>query len=119
VRNPRVPLILNKVTRNWPAALLLSFSLLIPAGLCAQATGTTGPKAAVPTGRIFSGTVMELTDRSVTVVRRVPGQQPVTREFARDDKTTVEGNLRNKARVTVRYRAADGGEFVAVHIIVR
>ena len=68
---------------------------------------------------VFSGTVTQVTDRSLTVVRKVPGQQPVTREFTRDDKTTVEGKLRNKARVTVRYKALDDGGFLAVHIIVR
>jgi len=107
------------VTRNWSTTLLLSLYLLIPAGLGAQEPGTTAPKTAVPAGRIFSGTVTELTDGSVTVVRRVAGQQPVTREFARDAKTTVEGKLRIRARVTVRYKAGNDGGFVALHIIVR
>ena len=97
--------------RNSCIALLLMVSFSIPAVLRSQEPDTAAP--------IFSGTVTQLTDRSLTVVRKVPGQQPVTREFTRDDKTTVEGKLRNKARVTVRYKALDEGGFVAVHIIVR
>lgn len=115
----RVSTILDKVTRNLLTALLLSLLVLIPAGLRSQEPGAAGPKAAVPAGRIFSGTVTQLTDQSLTVVRRLAGQQPVTREFARDDKTTVEGKLRVKSRVTVRYKALDDSGFVAVHIIVR
>jgi hypothetical protein len=98
--------------------LVLALGLSIPAGLRSQEPETAPPKAA-PTSDIFSGTVMQLTDRSLTVVRKVAGQQPVTREFARDGGTTVEGKLRNKARVTVRYKAGEDGGFVAVHIIVR
>ena len=107
------------MTRNWSTTLLLSLCLLIPAGFSAQEPGTTAPKAAVPAGRIFSGTVTLLTDGAVTVVRRVAGQQPVTREFVRGAGTTIEGKLRIRARVTVRYKTGDEGEFIAVHIIVR
>jgi len=99
------------VIRNSCAALLLVCSLAIPGVLRSQE-----PEPAAP---IFSGTVTQLTDRSLTVVRKAPGQKPVTREFTRDGSTTVEGKLRNRARVTVRYKALDDGGFVAVHIIVR
>jgi len=98
---------------------MVAVSFLIPAGLRCQEPDAAPLKAAVPSEDIFSGTVMQLTDRSLTVVRKVPGQQPVTRQFTRDAGTTVEGKLRNKARVTVRYKAADDGGFIAVHIIVR
>jgi hypothetical protein len=92
-------------------ALLLAIGFLIPGIVRAQVT--------VPVDDIFSGTVTQLTDRSLKVVRKVPGQPPVTREFTRDASTSVEGKLRNKARVTVRYRVGEDGGFVAVHIIVR
>jgi hypothetical protein len=105
------------VIRNSRLALLLVVSFSIPSGLRSQEPET--PKVGVPSEDIFSGTVTQLTDRSLTVVRKVPGQQPVTREFTRDAGTTVEGKLRNKARVTVRYKALDDGGFVAVHVIVR
>ena len=94
--------------------LVLSFSVPV---LRSQEPDTA--KATIPSEDIFSGTLTMLAVRSLTVVRKVPGQQPVTREFMRDDKTTVEGKLRNKARVTVRYKALDDGGFIAVHIIVR
>jgi hypothetical protein len=99
------------VIRNSWTVLLLVLIFSIPGLLRSQEPDTAAP--------IFSGTVTQVTDRSLTVVRKVPGQQPVTREFTRDDKTTVEGKLRNKARVTVRYKALDDGGFLAVHIIVR
>jgi hypothetical protein len=92
----------------------LGFSALA----CAGPAGSQKP-AAVSAEEIFSGTVTQFTDRSLTVVHKVPGQPPVTREFVRDGKTTIEGNLRSRARVTVRYRALDNGGFVAVHVIVR
>ena len=97
--------------RNSWTALLLVVVFAIPVLLGSQEPDTAEP--------IFSGTVTQVTDRSLTLVRKVPGQQAVTREFIRDDKTTVEGKLRNKARVTVRYKALDDGGFLAVHIIVR
>lgn len=69
--------------------------------------------------QIFSGTITKLTEASITVVRKVLGHQPVTREFTRDGATKVEGKLRERARVTVRYQANEDGGFVAAHIIVR
>jgi hypothetical protein len=74
---------------------------------------------AATTDDIYSGTLKQFTDRSVTVVHKVAGRQPVTREFALDGKTTIEGKLRVAARVTVRYKALENGGFVALHIIVR
>jgi hypothetical protein len=100
-------------------ALLMLLSVTTPAVLPGQESDTTEPKTTVPAEDIFSGTVTQLTDRELTVVRRLPGQKPVTRKFARDEKTTVEGRLRNKTRVSVRYKALDDGGFAAVHIIVR
>jgi hypothetical protein len=99
------------IPNSCAALFLVLLGLSIAGILRSQEPETTAP--------IFSGTVTQLTDRSVTVVRKVPGQPPVTREFMRDDKTTVEGKLRNRSRVTVRYKALDEGGFVAVHIIVR
>ena len=101
-------------------AVLVALSFLAPAciGDAAEA-GTPQKSAVVAAEEIFSGTVTQFTDRSLTVVHTVPGRPPVTREFARDGKTTIEGKLRGKVRVTVRYRALGNGECVAMHIIVR
>jgi hypothetical protein len=82
------------------------------------APGASGKKTA-PSANIFSGTVTKLTDESVTVVRKVAGHDAVTREFMREASTKVEGKLREKVRVTVRYKANEDGGFVAVYIIVR
>ena len=92
----------------------LGFSALA----CADAGGSQKP-AAVSAEEIFSGTLTQFTVRSLVVVHKVPGQPPTTREFIRDGKTRIEGTLRTRARVTVRYRALDNSGFVAVHVIVR
>jgi hypothetical protein len=52
-------------------------------------------------------------------MRKVAGKPLVTREFVRDSGITVEGKLRNRARVTVRYKSGEENEFIAVHVIVR
>jgi hypothetical protein len=112
----RVTIILRKVTRSSLATVLVALGF--SAFACVSAADSQKP-AAVSAEEIFSGTVTLFTVRSLILVHKVPGQPPVTREFVRDGKTTIEGTLRSKARVTVRYRALDNGGFVAVHIIVR
>ena len=85
-----------------------------------SAPGVQEPaKKATPADDIFSGTVTALTDDSVTVVRKVPARDAVTQKFARDAQTKVEGRLKLKARVSVRYETAEDGQLRAVHIIVR
>ena len=76
-------------------------------------------KKAEPANDKFSGTVTELNPDSVTVVRAVPAKDAVTRRFALDAQTKVEGKLRAKARVTVQYQTNEDGQFRAIHIIVR
>jgi hypothetical protein len=103
-----------------PRALLLAIALTAGCGsaqLAAQ--GTSASEKAAPASNIFTGAVTELTADSITVVRRVTGQNAVTRSFVRDGQTTVEGKLRLKGRVTIRFRMLDDGSFAAVHIIVR
>jgi hypothetical protein len=93
----------------------------VPLRLRSQEPETPAPKATktAPAADIFSGTVTKLTVDSVTVVRKVPGREAVTREFARDEQTKVEGKLRERARVTVRFKRGEESGFVAVYIIVR
>ncbi len=104
-------------------ALAIGFGLLLPAAARPQEADTSKPsppkKKAAPAADIFSGVVTKLTDGSLTVVRKVLGHEAVTREFTRDAQTQVEGKLRDRARVTVRYKAGDDGTFIAAHIIVR
>jgi hypothetical protein len=99
--------------------VLIGLGIFASARLPAQTSGSPAPKKAAPAAEIFSGTVTKLTGESVTVVRKVPGHDAVTREFVRDAQTKVEGKLRERVRVTVRYMAGDDGGFVAVYIIVR
>jgi hypothetical protein len=101
---------LNPVIRTSLAAVLvLVVSLFCP----------VGTSAAAATDDVFSGTVKQFTDRTIIVVHKVAGHQPVTREFTVDRKTTVEGMLRITARVSIRYKALGNGGFLAVHILVR
>jgi len=67
----------------------------------------------------FSGTVVEVSDENLAVVRKSLGREAVTMHFLRDSATKVEGMLRAKARVTVRYQVFPDGAFKAVYIIVR
>jgi hypothetical protein len=95
--------------------------LALSGGIAAQTAVTPAPtpRKTAPSADIFSGTVTKLTDDSLTVVRKVAGHDAVTREFMRGPGTKVEGKLREKVRVTVRYKAGEDGGFVAVYIIVR
>jgi len=72
------------------------------------------PPATQPADAFFSGTVVEFADDHVSVNRIVLGKNSETRTFAITPETTIEGKLRVKARVTVRFV-----EERAVHIIVR
>ena len=66
----------------------------------------------------FSGIVTELNQTSLTVNRKGIGQDSATHTFTIDAKTRVEGKLRVRAKVTVRFVSDEQG-LVAVHIIVR
>ncbi len=100
--------------------MLIWIGILGPSPLRSwQDTATPQSKNASPSAQIFSGTVTKITENSITAVRKVVGHDPVTRDFIRDTHTQVEGKLALGARVTVRYKAADDGGFLALHIIVR
>jgi hypothetical protein len=66
-----------------------------------------------------SGTVAELSGSRIVVNRAVLGKPAEHLAFAITSETKVEGDLRVAARVTVGYRNIEGGEPVAVRIIVR
>ena len=106
---------MHRVITHYCAALL-GIGILTAPPLRSQ---EQVPKKAVQAAQIFSGTITKLTDENITVVRTVVGKPAVTREFTRDGQTRVEGKLRERARVTVRYRSIDGGGYLAVDIIVR
>ena len=66
----------------------------------------------------FSGTITVLDEEKLTVLKTVLGKSSETRTFLITKETRIEGKLRVKARVTVRYTHDDDGNR-ALHIIVR
>lgn len=66
----------------------------------------------------FSGVVVEIANDRVTVSRTILGKPPERRAFAVTGSTKVEGKMKQKSRVTVRYTASDEGD-VALSILVR
>jgi hypothetical protein len=72
-----------------------------------------------PEATFFSGTVVAVNANEVTVRRRALVSNETTRTFQIDSTTKVQGKLRLKADVTVRYVADDKGNCRAVSIIVR
>ena len=71
-----------------------------------------------PRSEFFSGVVTTLAADKITVFKTVLGKSSETRTFLITPETRVEGKLRAKVRVTVRYTRDDEGDR-ALHIIVR
>jgi len=92
--------------------LLLSPVALIP--LRAQGAGPSEQ----PHSEFFSGVVTTLAEDKITVFKTVLGKSSETRTFLITPETRVEGKLRMKVRVTVRYAREEEGDR-ALHIIVR
>jgi hypothetical protein len=65
----------------------------------------------------FAGNVTEFTPQKISVSRVVSGKKE-NRTFRMTPDTKVEGKLRTKVRVTVRYSSDDDGD-TATLIIVR
>ena len=98
---------------------MLALGLLAPAAsLRAQEPPVPAPHKA-PANNIFSGTVTQLSAESVTVERTALLRETVRRTLILDAQTVVEGTLKEKARVSVRYTTDENGQFHALHIIVR
>jgi hypothetical protein len=92
--------------------LLLSPVCFIPA----RAQGAAPSEQ--PHSEFFSGVVTTLAEDKITVFRTVLGKSPETRTFLITAETRVEGKLRVKVRVTVRYTREEEGDR-ALHVIVR
>jgi hypothetical protein len=75
------------------------------------------PAAAKKADAFFAGTVIEWSAEKITVTRTVLGK-PENRSFVMTADTKVEGRLRARVRVTVRYTSDDDGD-TATMIIVR
>ena len=71
-----------------------------------------------PRSEFFSGVITALAEDKITVFKTVLGKNSETRTFLITSETRVEGKLRLKARVTVRYARGEEGDR-ALRIIVR
>ena len=76
------------------------------------------PKPAHSQETFFSGNVVTVDTDKVTVARRTLTLSWVTKTFRLDSDTKIEGNLKPKARVTVKFEKTEDGDR-AIHIIVR
>ena len=92
--------------------LLLSPAAWVPA------RGQEPAPTQQPHSDFFSGVVTAFSGDQITVLRAVPRKSSETRTFAITKETRVEGKLRLKVRVTVRYVRDDDSDR-ALHIIVR
>ncbi|MDX2150821.1 MAG: DUF5666 domain-containing protein [Bryobacteraceae bacterium] len=101
-------------------------TLLLNVAMAALLCGASGdvraqeqPKAEAPNYEFFSGEITEVSAEKLTVRRQARGKQDQTQTFLINSETRVEGKLAVGARVTVGFQRADGGEPVAVRVIVR
>ncbi len=92
------------------ASLLALLTMLVCLG---QDTPSKPPENDSP----VSGVVSELTREKITVTRNILGKSE-TRSFIINSDTKVEGKLKQKSRVTIRFSKTDEGD-VALAIIVR
>jgi hypothetical protein len=104
------------VQRIWLAVLALEWGI---AGLAVRPLSADEPSTAVAkkADAFFAGTVVEWSAEKIMVTRTVLGK-PENRSFVMTADTKIEGRLRAKIRVTVRYTSDDDGD-TATMIIVR
>ena len=88
--------------------------LLVLLPVRAQEPARTPPADA----EVFSGTVIACTDTRVTVSRRDLARNTETKVFVIDADTKIEGKIKVKVRVSVRFANDENGAR-AIHIIVR
>jgi hypothetical protein len=101
--------------QSYAPGLVLLLLILQPARAY---TAQESAPAERPRGEFFSGTITALTDDKITVSRTVLGKSTETRTFVINSETRVEGKLRVKVRVTVRFATEEETDR-ALHIIVR
>ena len=94
--------------------ILLASVLLVPAA----GAQDSAPVPVAPAGEFFSGYVVAFQPTELTVSRKALGQGAAVKKFAIDSNTKMEGTLKVKAQVTVRFVDGEGTPR-ALHIIVR
>ena len=97
--------------------VLITLLLLLPTCPTCRA-GQQDEEQSASKPDFFSGVVMALSADSITVNRKGLGRESETKTFLVDANTRVEGKLRVKAKVTIRFAPGETGER-AVRIIVR
>jgi hypothetical protein len=97
---------------------LLAFVALLAFSHTAAAQEQKSAPLPVSAFRYFSGTVVASNPDSLSVSRTVLGRNVVLRSFLITAETVVEGELRERARVTVKYITRDD-LYEARHILVR
>jgi len=101
----------------WLPKLLFASALALGVRVDAHTPQEQAPQSA-ENYEFFSGTIADLPEGKITVVRTVPGSPSETRSFILTPDTKIEGKLKVKVRVTVGFKTSENGE-VAVRIIVR
>ena len=96
---------------------LVFIVLVLAAGIGAAEDPKSPPVSPQP-DRYFSGTVIAQAPESLTVSRTVLGRNEVSRSFVINPHTVIEGELKERSRVTVRYVTREDVH-QASHIIVR
>lgn len=94
------------------AGVCLAVAAFLPPAAAQQAQ--ENPPPAQQQEQFFAGIVTDLAEGHITVNRTVLGKNSEDRTFIITPETRVEGRLRVKTRVTVRFEGEK-----AVHIIVR
>ncbi len=95
--------------------VLFALAAAAPAGITRAKAQEAEPSQ--PTYTFFAGTVEANTAEKLTVSRVVLGKTE-KRDFKITPATKVEGRLRARVRVTVRYESGDDGD-TATLIVVR
>jgi hypothetical protein len=102
------------VTAGRISSCLVSWMMLVGTAVATQQDSSPPKKV----DAFFAGSVAETTAERIVVSRVVSGKME-KRTFRVTPDTKVEGKLRMKVRVTVRYTTGDDEEDVATLIVVR
>ncbi|HML16583.1 MAG TPA: hypothetical protein VK419_06140 [Bryobacteraceae bacterium] len=97
------------------ASLLMWLTMLI--GFAAGQEPPPAPPATKQADTFFAGSVTELTPEKISVSRKLSGKTE-NRSFRITPDTKVEGKLKMRVRVTVRYVTDEAGD-TAMLIVVR
>lgn len=100
--------------------VLVALAALFSGAFMVRAQNKHPPEQAKrqPEEHFFAGNVVGLTSDTLTVSRRTVTLTTVTKIFLRDANTVIEGKLKLRSRVTVKFEKADNAER-AQRIVVR